>query len=77
MRGGPPVAENRKGPLAGLRVVEMAGIGPAPFAAMLLADMGADVVRIDRQVASGLGRAAPRSFSIFAGRGTALGLHWT
>ena len=36
------------GPLTGLRVVELAGIGPAPFAAMLLADLGADVVRIDR-----------------------------
>jgi alpha-methylacyl-CoA racemase len=36
------------GPLAGLRIVEFAGIGPGPFAAMLLADMGADVVRIDR-----------------------------
>ncbi|MFF2370910.1 CaiB/BaiF CoA transferase family protein [Agromyces sp. NPDC058110] len=40
-----PVA---RGPLAGIRVVEFAGIGPAPFAAMLLADLGADVVRIDR-----------------------------
>lgn len=37
-----------KGPLAGMRVVEFAGIGPGPYAAMLLADMGADVVRIDR-----------------------------
>ena len=36
------------GPLAGLRVVELAGLGPAPFAAMLLADLGADVVRVDR-----------------------------
>ena len=36
------------GPLHGVRVVEFAGIGPAPFAAMLLADLGADVVRIDR-----------------------------
>lgn len=36
------------GPLAGVRVVELAGIGPGPFAAMLLADMGADVVRVDR-----------------------------
>lgn len=36
------------GPLAGLRVLEMAGIGPGPFCGMLLADMGADVVRIDR-----------------------------
>ncbi|WP_312015787.1 CaiB/BaiF CoA-transferase family protein [Bradyrhizobium liaoningense] len=36
------------GPLAGLRVVEMAGIGPGPFCAMLLADLGAEVVRIRR-----------------------------
>jgi len=36
------------GPLAGLRVVEVAGIGPGPFAAMMLADMGAEVLRVDR-----------------------------
>ena len=36
------------GPLAGLRVVEMAGLGPVPHAAMQLADLGADVVRVDR-----------------------------
>ncbi|MFJ9373110.1 CaiB/BaiF CoA transferase family protein [Streptomyces sp. NPDC101455] len=36
------------GPLSGVRVVELAGIGPGPFAAMLLADLGADVVRVDR-----------------------------
>jgi alpha-methylacyl-CoA racemase len=36
------------GPLAGLRVVEMAGLAPGPFAAMMLADMGAQVLRIDR-----------------------------
>ncbi len=36
------------GPLAGLRVVELAGLGPAPFACMLLADLGADVIRVDR-----------------------------
>ena len=36
------------GPLAGLRVVELAGLGPAPYCAMLLADLGADVVRVDR-----------------------------
>lgn len=40
--------EKASGPLAGVLVVEFAGIGPAPFAAMLLADLGADVVRIDR-----------------------------
>ncbi|MFF3246635.1 CaiB/BaiF CoA transferase family protein [Streptomyces sp. NPDC002870] len=42
------------GPLAGVRVVELAGIGPGPFAAMLLADLGADVVRVDRPGGSGL-----------------------
>lgn len=36
------------GPLSGIRVIEMGGIGPAPFAAMLLADHGAEVIRIDR-----------------------------
>ena len=36
------------GPLAGVSVVELAGIGPAPFAAMVLADLGADVLRVDR-----------------------------
>ena len=40
------------GPLCGLRVIEFAGIGPGPFACMLLADMGADVLRIDRPGAS-------------------------
>ncbi|MBR0898959.1 CoA transferase [Bradyrhizobium tropiciagri] len=43
------------GPLAGLRVIEMAGIGPAPMCAMLLADMGATVLRIDRRGPSDLG----------------------
>ncbi len=38
------------GPLAGLRIVEIAGIGPAPFCGMLLADLGADVVVVDRLV---------------------------
>jgi alpha-methylacyl-CoA racemase len=36
------------GPLAGYRIIELAGIGPGPFAAMMLADMGADVLRVDR-----------------------------
>jgi alpha-methylacyl-CoA racemase len=40
------------GPLAGVKVVEFAGIGPAPHCAMMLADMGADVVRIDRHAAT-------------------------
>ncbi|MEU6576616.1 CaiB/BaiF CoA-transferase family protein [Streptomyces sp. NPDC046805] len=42
------------GPLSGVRVVELAGIGPGPFAAMLLADLGADVVRVDRPGGGGL-----------------------
>jgi len=45
------------GPLSGVRVVELAGIGPGPFAAMLLADLGADVVRVDRPGGPGLGVA--------------------
>jgi alpha-methylacyl-CoA racemase len=43
------------GPLAGLRIIEMAGIGPAPFCAMMLADMGAEVIRIDRREKADLG----------------------
>lgn len=42
------------GPLAGLRVIELASIGPGPFCAMLLADQGAQVVRIDRVEPGGL-----------------------
>ena len=36
------------GPLAGIKIVEIAGIGPGPYGAMLLADLGADIIRIDR-----------------------------
>ena len=43
------------GPLHGLRVIELAGIGPCPMCAMLLAELGADVVRVDRLTDSGLG----------------------
>jgi alpha-methylacyl-CoA racemase len=42
------------GPLEGVRIVELAGIGPGPFCAMLLADMGAEVIRVDR--AANVGR---------------------
>ena len=39
------------GPLAGVRIIELAGIGPGPFCAMMLADMGADVIRVERSAA--------------------------
>jgi alpha-methylacyl-CoA racemase len=42
------------GPLAGVRVIELAGLGPAPFCGMMLADHGAEVIRIDRPGAQGL-----------------------
>ncbi|MDP1647060.1 MAG: CaiB/BaiF CoA-transferase family protein [Rubrivivax sp.] len=49
------------GPLEGLRVIELASIGPGPMCCMLLADLGADVVRVDRLEPSGLGvTMAPR-----------------
>lgn len=48
------VSAERQGPLRDLRIVELAGVGAAPFAAMLLADLGADVIRIDRPPAEGL-----------------------
>lgn len=41
-------ANERSGPLVGVKVIELAGLAPAPFAGMVLADLGADVVRIDR-----------------------------
>ena len=36
------------GPLQGMRIIELAGLGPAPFACMMLADMGAEVIRVER-----------------------------
>ena len=47
-----------EGPLSGVKVVEIASIGPGPFAAMMLADLGADVVRLERGGAGGLGAGA-------------------
>ena len=52
------------GVLSGYRVVELAGIGPAPMCAMLLSDMGADVLRIDRVADAGLGIAMETKYSL-------------
>ncbi len=49
------------GPLAGVKIVEFAGIGPAPLAAMLLADMGATVLLIDRTAPADLGVPLPQA----------------
>jgi len=46
------------GPLAGIRVIEMAGIGPGPFCAMMLSDLGAEVIRLDRLSLKGAGERA-------------------
>ena len=55
-------AAKTSGPLAGFRIVEFAGIGPGPFACMMLADMGAEVVTLDRVGAS-------KNLKSVAGRG--------
>src|SRR5436853_983693 len=52
------------GPLAGIRVLEFEAIGPAPFAGMLLADMGADVLLVDRPGSSGLGLKRERWYDV-------------
>ncbi|MCA0243495.1 MAG: CoA transferase [Proteobacteria bacterium] len=52
------------GPLQGLRIVELAGIGPGPMAAMLFADLGATVLRIDRTEAADLGVKRPARFNL-------------
>ncbi len=56
------------GPLQGVRVIELAGIGPGPFAGMMLADMGADVVRVDRAASVSEGAAPPVTDVLGRGR---------
>ena len=72
-----------KRPLDGIRILEFAGIGPAPFAGMLLSDLGADVVRIDRPGTAPLGvgkvtgrgrRSVALDLKTEKGRDTALSL---
>ncbi len=52
------------GPLKGFKVIELAGIGPAPMCAMLLSDLGAEVLRIDRTADAGLGIAMKTKYSL-------------
>ena len=52
------------GPLKGIKVVELAGIGPGPLVAMFLADLGATVIRIDRKEPSGLGIPRPIEYDL-------------
>ncbi|MBD0416733.1 CaiB/BaiF CoA transferase family protein [Oryzicola mucosus] len=52
------------GPLSGVKIVELAGIGPGPMCAMLLADLGATVLRVERKVPSGLGIARPLKYNL-------------
>ena len=52
------------GPLTGVKVLELAGIGPGPFCGMLLADMGADVLRVDRLQANDLGLPVEPKYDI-------------
>lgn len=56
------------GPLKGVKVVEFAGIGPGPFCCMLLADMGADVLRVDRAMNVGNDQYEPKYNNLLRGR---------
>ncbi|QYY28405.1 CoA transferase [Cupriavidus pinatubonensis] len=56
--------EQKKGPLAGVRIIELAGIGPGPLAGMMLADMGAEVLRIERPGETDLGVRRERRFDL-------------
>ncbi|GAA3228589.1 CaiB/BaiF CoA-transferase family protein [Actinocorallia longicatena] len=62
------------GPLSGVRVIELAGIGPGPFAAMVLADLGAEVIRVDRPGRGGAGPAANADLSNRGKRSVAVDL---
>src|SRR6188768_2035666 len=61
------VGGEHMGPLAGFRVIELAGIGPGPFCGMMLSDMGAEVIRVDRLgAAGGRGAAAGQNKDVLA-----------
>lgn len=64
----PSPTSTPSGPLHGVRVVELVGIGPGPFAAMLLADLGADVIRVDRPGGNALQLGPPEKDILGRGR---------
>lgn len=63
------------GPLQGVRIIEVAALGPVPFAGMLLADMGAEVIRVDRVAPPR--RVRERASRRIRGTGTGAPWHWT
>ncbi|WP_236757498.1 CaiB/BaiF CoA-transferase family protein [Aeromicrobium sp. PE09-221] len=65
------VTSTTSGPLAGVRVVELVGIGPGPFAAMMLADLGAEVIRVDRPGGGALSVAPAEQDILARGRPSA------
>src|ERR1700680_3938891 len=62
------------GPLSGVKVLELAGVGPGPFCGMMLADMGADVLRIDRLAPSAIGLPLTPKFALVARGRRSIGL---
>ncbi|MGH1561616.1 CaiB/BaiF CoA transferase family protein [Mumia sp. DW29H23] len=62
------MSDGRSGPLAGVKVLEIQGLGPGPFAGMILSDYGADVVRVDRVENVAPGREGPAPVDVL-GRG--------
>ncbi len=64
----PEPQEVRNGPLAGVRIIEMAALGPVPFCGMLMADLGAEVILIERANSAPPGEPIPEQFN-FLGRG--------
>ena len=57
------------GPLVGMKIIELAGIGPVPFCSTLLSDMGAQAIRVDRTAPSGLGISGKNPAFDVLGRG--------
>ncbi len=61
--GHDPAVADRSGPLSGIKIIELAGIGPAPYTCMMLADAGAQVLRLERAAPGAVERAAETSAS--------------